>query len=226
MKAAVLSCLVAYAAAFAPSATTTSRSSRASEVSVSGAMDSMEGSIDFRGKEFKFDPLKLSETFSPWLPWFKESEIRHGRTAMLAVVGFIVPEFVRLPGDIYSFENVPSAALAHEQMIKDGPLAQLLLWIGLWDLIVTGPACAAMMKGEREPGGTSILSVCQGWLLEEWLGRKALYQQFFFCFFCRSHSHSFSLSLFGGLVAFPSSSLWLAEQTTAGPSSRPRTRPG
>jgi hypothetical protein len=149
MKAAVLSCLVASAAAFAPPASHNSRAVSA----LPAAMDSMEGSIDFRGKEFKFDPLKLSETFSPWLPWFKESELRHGRTAMLAVVGFIVPDFVRLPGDIYSFENVPSTTLAHEQMIKDGPLTQLLLWLGLWELIVTGPACAAMMKGEREPGG-------------------------------------------------------------------------
>jgi hypothetical protein len=122
MKAAVLASLVASAAAFAPSSMSTSRSS----TSVAGAMDSMEGSIDFRGKEFK----------------------------LLAVVGFIVPDFVRIPGDIYSFEHVPHPSDAHEIMIKDGPLTQLLLWVGLWELIVTGPACSAMMNGEREPGCT------------------------------------------------------------------------
>jgi Chlorophyll A-B binding protein len=161
MKAAVLASLVASAAAFAPSAVS---NSRATTTTVAAAMDSMEGSIDFRGKEFKFDPLKLSETFSPWLPWFKESELRHGRTAMLAVVGFIVPDFVRLPGDIYSFEHVPHPSDAHEIMIKDGPLTQLLLWVGLWELIVTGPACSAMMKGEREPGGTFLAVLPQAYI--------------------------------------------------------------
>ena len=151
MKATVFACLVASATAFAPSL------KGSKSVALSGAMDSMDGSIDFRGQEFKFDPLKLSETFAPWLPWFRESEIRHGRTAMLAVVGFVVQDFVRLPGDIYSFEHVPKVNDAHDLMIADGPLTQLLLWLGLWELIVTGPACSAMMAGGREPGGTSIV---------------------------------------------------------------------
>jgi Chlorophyll A-B binding protein len=173
MKAAVLASLVASAAAFAPSSMSPSRSTT---TSVSGAMDSMEGSIDFRGKEFKFDPLKLSETFSPWLPWFKESELRHGRTAMLAVVGFIVPDFVRIPGDIYSFEHVPHPSDAHEIMIKDGPLTQLLLWVGLWELIVTGPACSAMMNGEREPGCTFLRIVTHHFVLltDRFLARSSV----------------------------------------------------
>ena len=154
MKVTVFASLVASAAAFAPSLK--GSSSPPSVTSLSGAMDSMDGSIDFRGQEFKFDPLKLSETFEPWLPWFRESEIRHGRTAMLAVVGFVVQDFVRLPGDMYSFEHVPKVNDAHDLMIADGPLTQLLLWLGLWELIVTGPACSAMMAGEREPGGTLV----------------------------------------------------------------------
>lgn len=148
MKATVLASFVASAAAFVPAA------QNAKVSALSAAMDKMSGSIDFRGKEFKFDPLKLSETYEPLLPWFRESEIRHGRTAMLAVVGFIVEDFVRIPGDMYSFSSVPKAVDAHDALMANGPMAQLLLWIGLWDLIVTGPAAAAAMKGEREPGGT------------------------------------------------------------------------
>jgi hypothetical protein len=45
-------------------------------------MDDYVGSVLFNGKEFKFDPLKLSETYQPFLPWFRESELRHGRTAV------------------------------------------------------------------------------------------------------------------------------------------------
>jgi hypothetical protein len=147
MKATVLASLVASAAAFVPAP-----SSRPTSTSLS-ALTKEAGSIDFRGQEFKFDPLKLSETYAPFLPFFKESEIRHGRTAMLAVVGFIVEDFVRLPGDLYSFESIPKTVDAHDYLMDKGPMGQLLLWIGLWDLIVTGPAISASMKGEREPGG-------------------------------------------------------------------------
>jgi hypothetical protein len=79
---------------------------------------------------------------------------RHGRTAMLAVCGFIATDFVRIPGDMYSFEAIPKTVDAHTKLIVDGPMVQLLMWVGLWDLIVTGPAISATMKGEREPGGT------------------------------------------------------------------------
>jgi hypothetical protein len=116
-------------------------------------MDDMAGSVDFRGKEFKFDPLKLSETYSPFLPWFREAELKHGRTAMLAVVGFIATDFVRIPGEIYSFESIPKTIDAHDALLTKGPMGQLVLWIGLWDLIVTAPAAVAAAKGEREPGG-------------------------------------------------------------------------
>ena len=72
---------------------------------------------------------------------------------MLAVCGFIATDFVRLPGDIYSFENIPKTIDAHDKMIAEGPLVQLLMWVGLWDLVVTGPAIVASMNGDREPGG-------------------------------------------------------------------------
>jgi light-harvesting complex I chlorophyll a/b binding protein 1 len=149
MKTVVLASLLASAAAFAPV------SQPSSAVTLSGAMDSMPGSIDLRGKEFKFDPLNLAETYEPWLPWFRESELRHCRTAMLAVVGFFVADIVRIPGEMYRFAAVPNAASAHDLLMDKGPMGQLLLWIGLWDLVVTGPAAAAAMKGERAPGGES-----------------------------------------------------------------------
>jgi light-harvesting complex I chlorophyll a/b binding protein 1 len=103
--------------------------------------------------------LKLSETYEPFLPWFRESELRHGRTAMLAVMGFIATDFVRLPGEMYSFESIPKTVDAHDILVEKGPMVQLLMWVGLFDLIITAPACAATMKGEREPGGTSLSRV-------------------------------------------------------------------
>ena len=75
------------------------------------------------------------------------------KIAMLAVLGFIATDFVRLPGDMYSFESIPRTIDAHDALLKTGPMYQLALWIGLWDLIVTIPACQAMGQGVREPGG-------------------------------------------------------------------------
>jgi hypothetical protein len=150
-SAAILSLFTASATAFAPAPVSTSSTSLAGSV-----FDDYVGAKDFRGAEFKFDPLKLSETYEPFQGWFRETELRHGRTAMLAVTGFVVTDYVRIPGDMYSFASIPSTIDAHDALLKTGPMYQLLLWIGLFDIIVTAPSVQAMGEGEREPGGESI----------------------------------------------------------------------
>ncbi len=82
---------------------------------------------------------------------------------MLAVVGFIATDFVRIPGEMYSFESIPKTVDAHNFLIEKGPMVQLLMWVGLFDLLITAPACAATMKGEREPGGKSIVCRVLWW---------------------------------------------------------------
>mmetsp|Transcript_184 Transcript_184/g.396 ORF Transcript_184/g.396 Transcript_184/m.396 type:complete len:200 (-) Transcript_184:298-897(-) len=148
MKTAAILALIAGTA----SAFTTSNVNSSPQTALQAGVDDMVGAVDLRGKEFKFDPLKLSETYEPLLPWFREAELRHGRTAMLAVVGFIATDFVRLPGDMYSFDAIPKTIGAHDILIEKGVMVQLLLWVGLFDLIITAPACAATMNGEREAG--------------------------------------------------------------------------
>jgi hypothetical protein len=96
--------------------------------------------------------LKLGETYEPFLPFFREAELRHGRTAMLAVVGFIATDFVRIPGDMFSFETIPSTVAAHDALLRSGPMLQLVLWISLFDFIITAPAVVATMNGERDAG--------------------------------------------------------------------------
>ena len=121
----VLASLLASAAAFAPVA----QQSKSSSLS---AMADMRGSIDFMRKEFKFDPLKLSETYAPLVPFFRDAEIRHCRTAMLAVVGLIAQDFVRLDGSAYSFETVPSNIEA--PFLMPDQMIQIYLWVGLWEV--------------------------------------------------------------------------------------------
>jgi len=134
------------ASAFAPAPKVRSSSA------VQAVWDDYAGGVNFKGDEFKFDPLRLSETYSPLVPFFREAELRHGRTAMLAVTGFIVTDFVRIPGEMYSFEAIPKTVNAHDALVAGGPMFQLLLWIGLFDAIITFPAIQATMAGEREAG--------------------------------------------------------------------------
>lgn len=119
--------------------------------------ESYVGSSDFRGKTFKFDPLKLSDTYPELVPWFRECEIRHGRTAMIAVLGFITTDYFRLPIEQFSFDAIPKTIDAHDALLKTGPMYLIALGVGLWDVIVTAPSAAAMTDGtgddgEREPG--------------------------------------------------------------------------
>lgn len=44
-----------------------------------------------------FDPLGLTENIN--LPYARAAEIKHGRVSMLAVVGFLLTQYVHLPGD-------------------------------------------------------------------------------------------------------------------------------
>lgn len=46
-----------------------------------------------------FDPFGFSDYFD--MKWLRESELKHGRVAMLATVGFIVQQFVTIPGYIH-----------------------------------------------------------------------------------------------------------------------------
>lgn len=78
------------------------------------------------GPELKnFDPLKFSEKSPEWVPWFRESELKHGRVAMLATLGFIFADFVKLPGDVHAVSSLD----AHNAAVSSGALIQVLLWL-------------------------------------------------------------------------------------------------
>ena len=65
-----------------------------------------------------FDPLGLSEIddLGVDLYWLREAELKHGRVAMLATIGYTYPEMPwfaqAFPGDAYSHSNPIKAALA------------------------------------------------------------------------------------------------------------------
>ena len=100
-------------------------------------------------------PLSHTQRSPEWLPWYREAELKHGRAAMLATVGFVVPEFVRIPGEQFSFENVPHVLEAHDKLPDS--MSQIFLWISLLEAC-TIPALAGMSnpQWDRAPGDFSF----------------------------------------------------------------------
>ena len=84
------------------------------------------------------------------MPWFREAELKHCRAAMLATVGFVLPEFIRVPGEQYSFEAIPKVIDAHDACPDS--MIQIFGWISFIEA-VSFPALAGMGVGyDREPG--------------------------------------------------------------------------
>jgi hypothetical protein len=57
--------------------------------------------------------------------WMVEAEIKHGRFAMLAVLGWVAVDFgVRMPGSGY--ESIPNSLAAHTAAVSNGSLTYVL----------------------------------------------------------------------------------------------------
>jgi hypothetical protein len=81
-------------------------------------------------------PTKWDDNRSP-LPtvkWMRESELKHGRFAMMAVAGYLAVEFgLRLPLGTKYLGVSPLAA--HDVFVKSGDMLVGLLVIGLLEVI-------------------------------------------------------------------------------------------
>jgi hypothetical protein len=85
-------------------------------VSSSALKMSYEGEVGAISPTGFFDPLGLSAnideaTFAD----YRAAELKHGRVAQLAVLGYIVPEVFKFPGEIapgVTFESIPNGIAA------------------------------------------------------------------------------------------------------------------
>lgn len=68
---------------------------------------------------------------------------------MLAVAGFVVPEFVRIPGEQFSFQAIPKVIDAHDALPES--MIQIFGWISFLEA-VSFPALANMNEFDRAPG--------------------------------------------------------------------------
>ncbi|KAI2494202.1 chlorophyll A-B binding protein [Fragilaria crotonensis] len=148
MKFTILASVVASAAAFAPAAKTSFSTRIASDATAdaeappaaeeappapAAVVKEMSASVPFLLKpknldgyvgNVGFDPLGLAEQFD--IKWLRESEIKHGRAAMLATLGFVVQEYVTLPGYTHVDDsNLGPTAVGLE------PMLQIILWMGV-----------------------------------------------------------------------------------------------
>ena len=83
--------------------------------------------------EYQFDPLGLAEKYPENLAWFRESELKHGRVAMLAFLGLIVPDAFRIPIEPLTDTSL-DAINAHNKLIGpglgEGPMWWLMCAVG------------------------------------------------------------------------------------------------
>ena len=64
-------------------------------------------------------PLNLAEKYPENLAWFREAELKHGRVAMLAFLGFIVPDAFRIPIEPLTDTSLDMVN-AHNKLIGPG----------------------------------------------------------------------------------------------------------
>lgn len=125
MKTAMFAALVGSAAAFAP-VNQGARVNSALSAEMSKSLPFMLAPANTKGYvgDVGFDPLGFSDNFD--MKWLREAEIKHGRSAMLATVGFVMQQYWTLPGmtHVDDANLAPTAAGAASML-------QIVFWGGV-----------------------------------------------------------------------------------------------
>jgi len=94
----------------------------------------------------------------PTLYWMREAELKNGRVAMLAWLGWLATDGafgapLRFPGAIYSVDSIPTAYEAHNVLVSQGSMTFMLLVAGFIE-VCSGAVLVQVAKGEcdREAG--------------------------------------------------------------------------
>lgn len=103
-------------------------------------------------------PPQWEEKGIPTLYWMREAELKHGRVAMMAWLGWVATDGafgapLRFPGEVYSVANIPSAYEAHNILVSQGSMTFMLLAAGFIE-VCSGAVLVQVAKGEsdREAG--------------------------------------------------------------------------
>ena len=134
-SAALVLSALSVASAFAPAANKASTSAMDAAIPRETILSEPD-TTEFGGI---WDPLGLAEMGSDeTIAWYRHSEIKHGRVAMAAFVGWwAVGSGVRFPGELahgLEFSSIPSKGLEAWDAIPGWGKAQMLLFAGLVEL--------------------------------------------------------------------------------------------
>jgi len=97
-----------------------------------------------------FDPFRFSD-FAP-MDFLREAEIKHGRICMMATLGFAAVDCgLRVYPLPEAYEGLTSVT-AHDALIKQGAMSQLLLWFSFAELFGTIALMQTLEGSGRAPG--------------------------------------------------------------------------
>ena len=146
MKVLVALASLSHVAGFAPVAPAAATTALNAEMSKAlPFLMQPKGLTGYVGAEAGFDPLGFAEIMD--VKWMREAEIKHGRVAMLATIGYTYPEapwaVQAFPGEAYSHANPIKAAIA----VPPGAWANIIFFVGL---MVRRPVVAAPRPRESQ----------------------------------------------------------------------------
>jgi len=124
VKIAAVLALAGSASAFAPAAKPAA--STALNADLSKSLPFVKAPANTAGwvGDVGFDPLGFSEYFD--MKWLREAEIKHGRSSMLATLGFVAQQYLTLPG----YTHVDDSNLAPEA-VGVSAMLQIVCWMGV-----------------------------------------------------------------------------------------------
>jgi len=124
LTALTMAAVAGSAAAFAPTSPQTG--SKVSLDAFSKAVPFLQEPSKTKGwvGDVGFDPFGFSDNFD--MKWLREAEIKHGRSSMLACLGFVAQQWLTLPG----LAHVDDSNLA-PQVVGASAMLQIVGWAGV-----------------------------------------------------------------------------------------------
>lgn len=146
--AAVLTAIVGSAAAFAPAPMSKVSTARSADMSKSlPFLVNPTNTAGYVG-DVGFDPIGFSDMFD--MKWLREAEIKHGRVAMNAALGFVLQEFITIPG----YEHVDDSNMG-PTVVGASAMLQIVAGVGFleWKTNNGNITMETMFANQdREPG--------------------------------------------------------------------------